>query len=392
MPRTPTALVTPEILSWARESYGLETEEAAKSIGISKSRLLSWEIGKDRPSIAQSRKMAEVYKQPLAVFFLPRPPRDFPALRDFRRLARSEKPPLLSPELRREIRKARELREAALDLIENEEQVDAKSKISATLSGPPEELAQSIREVLNITAQNQFSWKSYYKAFNSWRDAIEEINILVIYAQKVNVREMRGFSISDLPVPIIVINSKDSIVGKTFTLLHELVHIYIHQGGLCQWINTDYLHGDERRVEIFCNHVAGAALVPRNQLLENSIVKSKGHSYEWSDEELRRLARVFSVSREVILRRLLICGRTSDEFYRGKREQFLKEYEPVRDTSFRPNISYERRIVNTLGRGYVRLVLNSYYEKRITLSSVADFLRVRLRHVPAIEHEVRGWS
>ena len=43
--------------------------------------------GEAHPSIPQLKKLAGVYKRPLSVFFLPEPPSDFMALRDFRRLA-----------------------------------------------------------------------------------------------------------------------------------------------------------------------------------------------------------------------------------------------------------------------------------------------------------------
>ena len=42
------------------------------------------------------------------------------------------------------------------------------------------------------------------------------------------------------------------------------------------------------------------------------------------------------------------------------------------------------------GPGFVRLVLDSYYNERITASDLADFLGVRLKHMPKIEEAVFG--
>lgn len=115
MSRTPEANIEPALLVWARTTIGLDTEEAAKRIKVSEDRLRSWEAGDARLSVAQLRKAAATYKRPLAVFFLSSPPRDFQALRDFRRMPGAEAGKL-TPELHTAIRAARFQREAALEL------------------------------------------------------------------------------------------------------------------------------------------------------------------------------------------------------------------------------------------------------------------------------------
>lgn len=71
-------------------SAALTVEEAAKRLGQPPDRLAAWEPGEERLSVAQLRDAARVYKRPLAVFYLPEPPRDFQPLRDFRRLPDAE--------------------------------------------------------------------------------------------------------------------------------------------------------------------------------------------------------------------------------------------------------------------------------------------------------------
>jgi DNA-binding transcriptional regulator YiaG len=58
MARTPDALVSPELLVWARETLGLSVDDAAKKAAVRAERLASWEDGTDRPTIAQLRKLA----------------------------------------------------------------------------------------------------------------------------------------------------------------------------------------------------------------------------------------------------------------------------------------------------------------------------------------------
>jgi len=86
MARRIYAVAKPELLRWAREDARYSIPEAAKKLNTSADRLLSFERGENRPTIKQLRNLANIYKRPLAVFFLPEPPKDFQAMRDFRRL------------------------------------------------------------------------------------------------------------------------------------------------------------------------------------------------------------------------------------------------------------------------------------------------------------------
>jgi IrrE N-terminal-like domain len=61
---------------------------AAKAAHVTVERLKAWESDKDEdaPTLGQLRDLAAKYHFPLAVFYLPEPPKDFLPLRDFRRL------------------------------------------------------------------------------------------------------------------------------------------------------------------------------------------------------------------------------------------------------------------------------------------------------------------
>src|SRR5438067_2017758 len=113
MARSIEALVEPAVLEWARRTAGISLEAAAKRLKVSAEVLSSWESGKARPTLARLRLAARLYKRPLAVFYLPEPPRDFAPLKDYRRLSLESKgasSPLLFAERRSLVR-----RETALD-------------------------------------------------------------------------------------------------------------------------------------------------------------------------------------------------------------------------------------------------------------------------------------
>jgi Zn-dependent peptidase ImmA (M78 family) len=62
---------------------------------------------------------------------------------------------------------------------------------------------------------------------------------------------------------VVALNTRDAPQARTFTLLHELAHIALRTGeALCDL--TEQTPADAR-VEVFCNHVAGAALQPRDR-------------------------------------------------------------------------------------------------------------------------------
>lgn len=99
---TPKIDANPRVLEWARLEAGFTIEEAAKKLGTKPQRLMSWELGADRPSLAQLRKAGETYSRTLAFFLLDAvPPSDLPTIQDFRGFAAAQ----ISPALRREMRK-----------------------------------------------------------------------------------------------------------------------------------------------------------------------------------------------------------------------------------------------------------------------------------------------
>src|SRR5437870_1805589 len=148
------AIVNPELLRWARESLGLDIEAAAKKVNVKPAQLQSWERDEKRPTIKQLRKLANVYKRPLAVFYLPAPPRTFDALRDFRRLP-GEVAGKESPGLRLQVRRAPNRRQLALELYELLEGTPPNFEVSATISSNPERLGNQIRSLLGISYPEQ---------------------------------------------------------------------------------------------------------------------------------------------------------------------------------------------------------------------------------------------
>ncbi len=375
------AIVKPELLIWARKSAGLDSALAAKKIGTTEDRLLSWEAGERHPTINQLRKMGEAYKRPIAVFYLPVPPKSFDAIKDFRRI--SEKlPHEYSPALLYEIRRAYSRRESAIDLYKQlEGTVPTPQLPTIKVGNDPEKVGYTIREFLGITYEKQIQWSTDRESFNGWRAAIENKDILVFQASRIPVGEMRGFSISKTPFPAVMVNIQDVMVARTFTLLHELAHVIIGKEGVCDLAG----HAD---LEIFCNAIAGATLIPKGLFLAEPELKDRKSSLRWTDDEISDLANRYKVSREVILRRLHTVGSITSIFYKNKvaeyKELRLKQVQKDKQarTGFAPP---DRMVVSSMGKLFSRLVLDSYHQEKITASDVSDLLSVKLNYLPKIE-------
>lgn len=379
------AIVNPELLVWARETAGLSIETVATKIKQTSERLSDWERGESRPTIPQLRELARTYKRPLAVFYLSAPPRDFQSIRDYRRLP-GEVAGKESPALRIEIRRAHFRREVALDLY----QALGIEPITFAMNGDPREdpeaLAGRLRDNLGITYEEQVSFADQYTALSRWRTAFEERGILVFQASGVEREEMRGFSIGQYPLPAIVMNSKDSARARIFSMLHELTHLAVRRAGLCDFEEEGGRPPEEQGMEVFCNRVAGAILIPMDCLLAEDLVQQYASQREWDDRSILSLSRRYEASRETLLRRLLIAQRISVDFYRKKRQQYAAESRG--EQSGGP--PQYKQIINRSGPNFVRLVLSAYYQEKITSSDVAEFLDTRLKHLGKVEESVMG--
>lgn len=212
--------------------------------------------------------------------------------------------------------------------------------------------------------------------------------MLVFHFTDVEVHEARGFSLSEPILPVIGLNGSDSVNGRIFTLIHEVGHLLLGDGGSCDLGDYTDVSSPPVPVEVFCNAFAGALLVPRPALLEDAAVRNATAATSWSQSELERLARRFRTSREVVLRRLLTIGRTDEHFYGNWREAALTL--PGRDKGATGRPSVAVMTVRDVGKPFARLVIDAYHADSITGSDVSEFLGVRLKHLPAIERRLGG--
>lgn len=376
--------VNPAVMKWAKESAGLDAEGVARRLGVSVNTVKGWELGTKKPSLKILEKLASFYKRPLAVFFLPEPPQESPMPVDFRVLPEEQKRPL-SKKTRLAIRRARRVQSLATELMKATSHEPVANIEKAYLTEDPEAVATRERDRFGISVERQISWKDKYTAFYRWREAIESLNIVVLQAS-IPIKEARGFSLLDDLLPTIVVSTSDPVHARIFSLFHEYAHLLLGTSGICN-PNEAYDDASTQEVERFCNYFAGAFLVPKYALQEDNDVRLITRQLEVDDRCLAKVSERFKVSKEVILRRMLIPRLISRQQYQSKLAEWQSREEPFKKAQKRPSggVPTPKRCVLNNGRLFVSFVLEAKEQELITYNDLADYLSIKLKHLDEVE-------
>jgi Zn-dependent peptidase ImmA (M78 family) len=325
-----------------------------------------------------------VYKRPIAVFFLPSPPKGFDPQREFRRLA-GVTAQRESPELRLALRMALFRREAARDLYQRLGEPIPELESVAHPHEDPEVVGKRIRQLLGITWEQQLGWSSPHAALNAWRTAIERLGVLVFQTGDIELSEMRGTSIPRGPLPVIVLNNADVPHGRIFSLLHEFAHILLANGGHRTSVMEGKRLPEDQMLEQVSNRIAAAALMPKEEFLAET---AKHRDALVGDEvALKRLAAQIKASPEAILRRLLSLQKVTAGVYRRMRRAWRDHaWSPAPSGGGGPVI--EVKIVSSIGRAFVSLVLEGYHRNAVSSSDVSDYLGVQLKYLNRVEKQL----
>lgn len=378
--------VNPKILCWARTSLGLSQEEVAQRMNKKAAAVDAWERGETSPTYIQLEKLAyNIYKRPIALFFFPEVPEEETIEQEFRTLPEDELPNI-PPWMRYLLRKARVLQ---LNLAELYGGVNpAKRRILHDLDFSPSvaaaNMAEQVRTYLGIELAQQQAWKNTEDALKHWRDVLEECGVFVFKDTFNPPRRIStdgspfsGFCLYDPDFPIIYVNNNNAKSRQIFTLFHELAHLLMHTGGI-DTRQDNYIArmtGDNRRVEVLCNLFAAEFLVPSHDFE----VRLAGVSID--DRAIEYWARLYCVSRETILRRLLDQGRVRQQDYEQKVQQWSME----QTGSGGAGGNYYLTKGAYLGERYIEIVFSHYHQGRISVEQAADYLDVRTKNFSRME-------
>ena len=375
--------VKPSVLQWLRESAGLSIEEVARRLRTSETAVQAWESGDRRPTLRTLEELSVFLKRPLAAFLLSQRPSEPPLPTDFRSLPGKEKLPM-GRTTRLAIREARRMQTVAGDLTAQLGSPLRARIRKITLPANPEVVAETERKRLGIDVATQIGWASAHDAFSQWRRGVEQLGVLV-FQLPMPVEEARGFSLTDSGLPTIVVNSSDAITARIFTLFHEYAHLLLDAAGVCL---PHEVAEDDGRIEEFCNHFSGALLVPKAALLADERTRQIARATSAADAGLEELAARFKMSKQVVWRRLQVCGLISTARYQAKLHSWEHQVATSRKKpSF--GVSPARRCVGQKGRLFASMVLEAKEHDLITYSDVADYLSVRVKHLDSVQSLLR---
>lgn len=365
--------VNNDILVWARQELNITQEELANRMGRNIEDIVNWENGKDYPTYAQLEKLAyTIYKKPLAVFFFPNIPNIPKNKGKFR---------TLDNEIFNEIpTRIIELMNQARVMQLNLQELDSNSRIRITeleLDIHEQNFYEKLRDVLGVDLELQKKAKNMSDAFEMWRSAFYECGVYV-FKEAFKDNSFSGFCLYDIKYPVIYINNSMSYSRQIFTLFHELCHILIKTSGIDK-ANDDYisrLELDNRKLEMICNMFAGKFLVPTNDLLKLI------DNVEINEKNIEKLSKKYSVSRDVILRKLLDMGKISKEAYEKKHSDYQDEMyrKPINNGGG----NYYNTKKAYLGENYINDVCSNYYSGKIDLYETANYLNVRVEAIPQL--------
>ncbi|PPD34118.1 MAG: DNA-binding protein [Methylomonas sp.] len=384
MKREPVDGIQPEMFRWARQTLGLSIDDVARKLKRPSEEIEAWESGQDAPSYTQLEKLAyQVYKRPLAVFFLPKPPDEITPDREFRTLPEFDLDNL-SPDTYIQIRRAHAY-QIALDELFNGRNPAEKpiwESISLAPNKPINQQAIKIREFLGIHMDQQMSWSSDDVALRQWRQAIEEAGIFV-FKNSFMQKDISGFCLRDKNLPIIYVNNGTTKTRQIFSLLHELAHLLMNINGLSKFDSRyiERLTSEEKTIEQFCNAIAAEILIPSDDFTQQTINFPQNVD-SVSDERFSEIANRYSVSREAILRRFLDQGRASQNFYEQKATFWADQKKTGRggDWYASQNVYLSHRFSSE--------VFTQYYRNQISMEQASDLLGIKAKNFAGLEQKV----
>ena len=201
-----------------------------------------------------------------------------------------------------------------------------------TLNTPLREVVASIRREIGLSVEQQLQAGNRDQLFKLIRERIEQARVFVLlvgdlgsYHSTIQPETFRGYAIADDFAPFIVINDNDAKSAHTFTLLHELTHIFAGSTGVSS--ETAFTLQDRvLPIERFCNAVAAELLMPEGRFRE----AWWGAQAVALPDKVEELANYWNVSRAAVAYRLLRVGQIEHGEWEALHQRYIDEWRAQR--------------------------------------------------------------
>ena len=225
--------------------------------------------------------------------------------------------------------------------------------------------------------------------FRELRNRVEAIGVFVLligdlgsHHSSVGEDVFRGFVIADKIAPFIVINDQDAKAARSFTLIHELTHIWLGQSGVSGSPDFVLPHTPIGTIEHFCNDVAGEFLLPSSALAEGP-ANLKNADKDAASAKVREIAQAWGVSEAMVAYRLNRLGWISGQIYKSLSADYAarwhsirqKQKEASKESDSGPSYYVVKR--HKLGNALVDIVRRTLRDNVLTHTKAAKVLGVK---------------
>ena len=366
--------VNHKVLVWARESLALTRNQAAENSGFTVKRLTQLEEGEKQITLDELREFSKAYKRTIATLLLKEPPKEKPLPPDRRTIDSKELGSFQEKSIMA-VRKARALSQSYIELKTEMGMEIRKFNFFASIKDKPQTVAYKLRNFLKLDELREI--KNINHALEGYIEKVESLGIAVFQLSLTQDR-LRGFSLTDEEIPVIGIKrGSEPPTAKIFTLFHELGHIILNEGGLC-----DLSEKTTIEIEKWCNAFSGEVIIPSSQLLQINVVEEQRQAGNkiWAKKELVELGNYFHAGPLAILRSLLENKLTTVAFYNEKHQAWNKPTFGRSKTPEGRNLAKEA--LQEKGRTYTSLAFSAYDQNRIDIKDLSDFLGIRFSYIP----------
>jgi Zn-dependent peptidase ImmA (M78 family) len=391
--------VNPDILVWARETAGLTPEEAVKKLDLNPSKnmtgaekLAAYEKGVLSPSRPLLLKMSQQYRRPLVAFYMKSRPAQGTRPEDFRNIP--DRDPTSDILISVLIRNVKARQSAVKELLVDDESAPLKFVASKSVKDGPSAVLKSIIEVTGIEREEFRAKSTPELAFAYLRAKIEAVGVFVLlignlgsHHTAIDAEAFRGFALADEIAPFVVVNDQDARTAWSFTLVHELAHIWLGASGISGKVS-------DVETEKFCNTVANLFFLSEEELDALKIAKSE--SLQETISKIAEFARKRHISGSMVAYGLLRKGVIALESWRAITRFFSAQWRKSRDAqrdqekgSTGPNYYVVRR--HRLGRALMHTVSRALSEGTLSPTRASQILGVKPRSVsPLLSDEPMG--
>lgn len=357
--------IKPEVLSVLINASGYEIEEVSAKLQISAKRIKEGKL-----TLTQLKKLADILKRPLVAFFSEEVP--LPKILPDYRLNREKK---INPEV---LLAKRRLEYLIAKLKELGSEKTIIPSFPPNVS--PTELASRFRNFLEIGLVKNNKPEDL---LDKYKEILEnKLNLIIIeYPLKPKKKggmeisdDVRAFSIYD-EIAGIVLNENDPPSIKLFSLFHEVCHLLRRSSGIC---SIDYEVEKDFKEEAYCNQFSAEFLVPSEDFKKElkPYLPIQDDAIQYLEELTSNLSKIYGVSKQVILLRLLYLGCITFQKY----SEFKKYLEGKERKLQFGKRNWEKVFKNRIGNVVLKKVKTSLIKNEISFYEALNILDLKVKY------------